>query len=100
MISTEKATQSAILDFLLYKGIFHWRNNTGAFKPEHGGFIRYGTPGSPDIFALKDGKLFGIEVKDVKGKLNDNQFVFRTRFEQAGGKYVVARSLDDVMGFF
>lgn len=100
MISTEKATQAAILDYLTLKRVFHWRNNTGAFKDARGGFYRFGTPGSPDIFALEDGKLYGIEVKDTKGRLNDNQKLFETTFERAGGTYIIARSLDDVMPLF
>lgn len=98
MSSTEKATQAAILDYLELKRVFHWRNNTGAYKPEHGGFVRYGHPGSPDIFAVVAGQLIGIEVKDAKGRLNENQVGFRDGLERAGGRYVVARSLDDITG--
>jgi hypothetical protein len=99
MISTEKATQAAILNYLVLKRVFHWRNNTGAFKSEHGSFIRYGSPGSPDIFAVlpPSGQLLGIEVKDTRGRLNENQEGFRDRLERAGGRYIVARSLDDVI---
>jgi hypothetical protein len=99
MKSTEKGTQAAILDYLTLKRIFHWRNNTGAFKPEHGGYVRYGAKGSPDILAVlpPNGRLLGIEVKDVKGKLNDNQLAFKADLERAGGIYLVARSLDDVI---
>ncbi len=99
MISTEKATQAAILDYLALKRIFHWRNNTGTFKPESGGFYRFGTPGSPDIFVVLPpaGQLMGIEVKDVKGRLNENQVSFKERLEAAGGIYLLARTLDDVM---
>jgi hypothetical protein len=102
MRSTEKATQAAILAYLSLKGVFHWRNNTGAYKPDHGGFIRFGYPGSPDIFAIRapGGQLIGIEVKDGRGRLNANQAEFRDRLEAAGGQYVVARSLDDVLPLF
>lgn len=102
MSSTEKDTQRAILDYLALKGVFHWRNNTGTFKTERGGFYRFGAPGSPDIFAVMppSGQLLGIEVKDTKGRLNENQVGFRERLERVGGRYVLARSLDDVMPLF
>lgn len=97
MISTEKATQAAILDYLSFKRIFHWRNNTGAIKTD-GRFIRYGSPGSPDILCVMPphGQLVGIEVKDVKGRLNENQVAFKEQLEAVGGRYILARSLDDV----
>jgi hypothetical protein len=102
MSSTEKATQRAILDYLALTGVFHWRNNTGSFKNKAGGFYRFGALGSPDIFAVlrPTGQLLGIEVKDVKGKLNPNQEAFRDQLEGAGGRYIVARSLDDVIPLF
>lgn len=101
MKSTEKETQAAILSYLELKRVFHWRNNTGSFKTERGGFYRFGTPGSPDIFAVRPpGQIIGIEVKDTKGRLNENQLAFRQSFEAVGGIYVLARSLDDVMGLF
>jgi hypothetical protein len=99
MKSTEKATQAAILDFLALKGVFHWRNNTGTFKTDRGGYYRFGMPGSPDIMCVvpPSGQLLGIEVKDTKGRLNENQILFRDRLESVGGRYIVARSLDDVL---
>lgn len=102
MRSTEKATQAAILHYLALKGVFHWRNNTGATKTDHGGFVRYGTPGSPDIICVlpPHGQLLGIEVKDAKGRLNANQLTFKEALEKAGGRYVVARSLDDVLSLW
>ena len=62
----------------------------------------YGSAGSPDIFAVlpPTGQLVGIEVKDVKGKLNDNQVIFKSLLERAGGRYIVAKSLDDVTALF
>ena len=90
-------TQRAILDYLALKKHFCWRNNGGAFKTDRGGFYRVGTPGAPDIICVIEGQFVGIEVKDEKGKLNPNQVAFKERLEAAGGKYVVARSVDDVI---
>lgn len=96
MKSTEKATQAAILEWLAWKRIFHWRNNTGAMKTERGSFIRFGAKGSPDIFVLTQGVLFGIECKDVKAKPTPDQVAFGEALERAGGVYIVARRLEDV----
>ena len=93
----ESQTQRAILDYLAHKKRFCWRNNSGAFKTDRGGFYRVGTPGSPDIICVIEGQFVGIEVKDEKGKLNHNQVAFKEQLEAAGGKYVVARSVDDVI---
>lgn len=96
MKSTEKSTQRAILDYLTLKKIFHWRQNSGIFKTESGGFYSMGLVGAPDIFCVNGGRCIGIEVKDVKGKQNENQKLFQENFEKAGGIYILARSLDDV----
>lgn len=101
MRSTEKATQKAILDYLELTGVFHWRNNSGAMRTEHGSFVRFGTAGSPDIIVVlpPHGQILGIEVKDGRGSLSAAQKAFRDALERVGGLYLVARSLDDVIGF-
>jgi len=97
MASTEKATQAAIGQYLSFRKCLFWRQNSGAFKDSKGHFYRFSSlAGLPDIFCLKDSVLYGIEVKDIKGVLNENQMSFRKMFEENGGIYIVARSLDDV----
>lgn len=95
-MAKEGPIQKAILDYLTLKKYFHWRNNSGAMKTERS-FVRFGTPGSPDIFLLRNGFLWGIEVKSPTGKLSPLQKDFRERMIEAGGTYVTARSLDDVI---
>lgn len=96
--STEKQTQNAILDYLaLRKDLMYWRQNTGAIKTERGGFYRFTSMnGMPDIFVLSCAQIYALEVKDVKGKQNDNQIAFQKLFEAHGGIYKVVRSLDDI----
>jgi hypothetical protein len=93
----EGAIQAAILDYLRLKGRFFWRNNSGAFKTQHGSFIRFGASGAPDIVGCVDGKFVGLEVKTAKGRLSDDQQSFATALERAGGAYHVVRSIDDVI---
>jgi hypothetical protein len=56
--------------------------------------------GSPDIVCVINGQYVGIECKGTKGKQSDNQKDFQRRLEAAGGRYILARSLDDVVSTF
>ena len=92
----ESEIQSAILQYLGYRNHFFFRCNTGAYRTEHGSFIRYGTPGAPDIVVVANGTMIGIEVKTSKGVLSEDQAAFGEKLKAAGGIYIVARSIDDV----
>ena len=97
--ASEHEIQSAILDWLKYKHIFHWRNNTGAFAGEYKGkkrFVRFGPKGAPDIIAVVDGRTIGIEVKAAFGEWSDDQREFAKALLAAGGMYLLAYSLNDV----
>lgn len=96
MNEKEADIQHAILDYLALKRIFHWRNNSGALKTEKGRFVRFGAVGSPDIFALRNGTLYAIEVKTQKGRVSEAQAKFLVEFNRAGGVPVIARTIDDV----
>lgn len=95
----EAQIQQAIMEYLTAKRIFFWRNNTGVARMgQNGGrFVRFGVVGSPDIFALHGGRIYGIEVKAPKGKVSEAQQKFGEKIESAGGTYIVARSVDEVM---
>ena len=99
MISTEKTTQAAILQYLDLRGVFHYRQNSGGMPTRGGGFIRFGTPGAPDIVCVMQGRYIGIEVKDIKGRLSDNQKRFQESLEAAGGIYLIARDVDEVIKY-
>lgn len=97
----EKDVQRTILDWLELKRIFHYRNNTGAFKDAGtGAWYKFGAVGSPDIIVVKDGKFIGIECKSTTGKQSDNQKEFQLALELAGGRYVLAHSLDEFLDLF
>lgn len=97
-----KETQivKAILDYLKLKKIFHWRNNSGSFITKHkdgsAGYYSFGQAGSPDIFAVIEGKIYGFEVKNEKNKQTENQTRWQNEFQNNGGIYAVVRSIDDV----
>lgn len=96
----EKYVQQSVIQYLQLKRIFHWRNNTGGVVSTYKDrtyFHRYGAIGSPDIFVIKNGKIFGIECKADNGKQSENQVVWQKDFEQAGGIYLLVKSVDDVI---
>lgn len=95
---SEKDIQAAIIQYLEIKRIFHYRNNTGAFvRPDTKSFYRFGVPGAPDVICVINGKFIGIEVKRPGGKQSAHQQGFQASLEQAGGIYILAYSLDDVI---
>lgn len=86
-MTIETSTKIAIKDYLNLKRVMWWYNlaGIGAHK------------GLPDLFALHNGVLYGIEVKAPKGKVSDHQADFLVQLNRAGAVPIVARSLDDVM---
>ena len=80
--------------------IFHYRSNSGAAVVGEGKgkrFLRFGTKGSPDIVCVINGNYVGIEVKGMKGYQSPDQKLFQEALEEVGGRYILARSLDDVI---
>lgn len=100
-VPTEAAIQKQILEYLEIRGIFHFRNNTGAFPSEYKGkkrFIRFGSVGSSDILGIyPGGRFLAIEVKRPGGKLSDHQKHFLEQVQARNGIGIVAHSVDDVM---
>lgn len=96
----EKDIQKQILQYLEIKRIFHFRNNSGAVKGMYNGkarFLRFGAVGSPDIICIKGGQFIGIEVKRPGTYQSVAQKAFQTAVEEAGGRYILARSLDEII---
>lgn len=96
---SEHLIQAACLEYLGYRGVFCYRNNSGAIPVEAASgrrFIKFGTSGSPDIIAVIEGRFVGIEVKAAKGKLRPSQEAFRDQLTIRGkGIYIVVRSVDE-----
>ncbi len=93
---SESQVVSACLAYLHRNKIFAWRNNTGAFKTNHG-FIRFGLAGSADIIGLtKSGQFLAIECKFGKGKQEPSQIAFEQKITDNGGLYLLVYSLDEL----
>lgn len=96
---SESDVVAAILDYLAVRGIFAWRNQTGAMRTGDGKrFVRFGAVGSPDIIGvLPGGRFLGIECKTPRGRLSPHQDLFLARLLDDGALAFVARSVDDVI---
>jgi len=92
----ETDIQHDMLDYLAYRGIEAWRNNTGAIY-RRGRLIRFGEKGSGDIIGvLKDGRHIEVEVKTPEGELSDDQKRHAHRVQRNGGVYIVATCLEEL----
>lgn len=96
----EKDIQKAILQYLKAKRIFHYRQNSGAFKTENGFMRTASVNGLPDIVAIKEGIYIGLEVKTQNGRQSDAQRGIQDEITKAGGFYFVVRSVEDVQMIF
>lgn len=99
LVASEHDVQKSILNLLEQFRIFHWRNNTGVAISTYKGkkrIIRYGKTGSPDIICIRNGQFIGIEVKGIGCEQSPKQIEFQQDLERAGGKYILAHSVDDV----
>ena len=94
---SESQLVNACLQYLQLKGVFCYRQNSGAYKTERGGFVRYGTTGAPDIVAVIKGQYVGIECKMPRGKQTDGQKLFEGKLKQAGGQYWIVRDVEELI---
>lgn len=92
----EGEVQAGIMAYLNLRGdCFFWRQNN--FAGAVGGDYIHAEKGVPDILCVKDGRLYGIEVKrEIGGKVSSDQVRFGNNLVSAGGLYVVARSVPEV----
>ena len=84
---SEKEIRRQIQDYLRLKGYFVTYNLQGL-----GCY-----PGKPDLDATKNGITYHIEVKTPNGKQSEKQKQFQADLESAGGRYILARCVEDVM---
>ena len=101
-MTPEGQVLAQILDYLKARGVFAFRQNTGAGKLTDGArhtsrFVRFGFPGCADILGcLDDGRFLAIECKAPTGRITQEQAAFLDDIRRRGGKAFVARSAEDV----
>lgn len=102
----ETELQASIIDYLLLRGHYVWRNNTGVVSSQYtrkDGTIKKrlwkaGKRGSSDVIGVaKDGKFIAIECKIGKNKATDEQILFINNIRDHQGIAIVAYTLDDVI---
>lgn len=86
--------------------LFFWRENTVAGFSPSGNYIRSNMRGAADFIGVQArvtglgmeyGLFVAIEVKREKGgKQTEEQILFQKNVEAHGGRYVLARSVDEV----
>jgi len=80
--------------------IFAWRQNTGGstFKGKNKNYhVTFSFPGMSDIVAFYRRRVWFLEVKNEKGKQNENQERFQSICEENGIDYHVVRSPEQAM---
>ena len=104
----ESDVQATIRDYLVMRGAVVIRLNSGVMPTPDGarqfaantwhapGHARE-TRGGADLLVLYRGAAFAIEVKRPGGRQSPEQRTFQDAWEQAGGWYILASSLDDLI---
>ena len=94
----ESDIQKAIMDYLRLNGYFCNKfHTTGIYVRKRDTYMKNPNKGCPDILAFKKGFTnLAVECKSDKGVQSDEQLEWGKRFEESGGIYILARSLDDV----
>ncbi len=82
----ESDIQRQIKEYLQWKGwfVFKIHQSLGSHK------------GIADLYAIKRGQGIWIEVKTPKGRLSEHQENFRHNLELHGGRYILARGIEDL----
>ena len=111
--NTANGLTKCIIDFLNFQGWYANRINVQGqarkerIKLAHGNFfdkVTY-TPsttnkGTADISAIVKGQHWSIEVKVHKDRMSLHQLKEMERVTAAGGKYFIARSMDEFLEFY
>src|SRR4249920_950715 len=72
--------------------------------PLGGGGYRHGTrakalgamKGFPDVFVIHRGSVFGLELKSLRGRLDEHQILAHARLGECGMDVVTVKSVDEV----
>jgi hypothetical protein len=100
-VASENTTQNTICEYLTLRRYFFWRQNSvGAYDPVKQTFRslpKYAMRGVPDIIIIHKGQFIGIEVKSKTGKQSQAQADFQAHCERNGGRYMIAKCVDDVI---
>jgi len=86
----ESQIQKQIIDYLRLRGYFVYKNvSVGTYNKKTDRYIPMSTKGIADLTAIKDGKVYQIEVKRKGGKQSQYQKDFQKDWEAKGGVYIL-----------
>lgn len=93
----EHSFQNKVRKELSKLGYITFRTNVGKVKTYDGRFFDTGLPsGFSDIIALKDGKIYFIELKGNKGRISEVQKNFIEKMRENGFNAGIAFNMEDV----
>jgi hypothetical protein len=91
---SEEDVRKQVTDWLTWNDFFwFYCPNRGRFDTSRDKV----TPGAPDIIVVHDGQITAIELKATYRKQSLAQITFQDKLEAAGGTYIVAYSIDDIV---
>jgi hypothetical protein len=103
---TETQLVRLCINYLLTKGHYVWRNNSGGVRSKYTSLVtgqvterfwRAGVKGSSDILGIaKDGRFIAVECKVGKNDTTDLQDLFLHEILRRGGIGIVAYDIDDL----
>jgi hypothetical protein len=99
---TEQALVRGCLQLLALRGVFAWRNNSGAFVLGQGKdrrFFRAGVKGGADILGILpgSGRVLALECKIGRNKPTPDQTAFLAAVEAAGGHAAVIYDVQQLL---
>lgn len=86
-MTPEKKVENQIKDFLSKNTCWYFKHHADATMAR----------GIPDIIVCYRSYFVGIEVKQAKGIQSDQQKAQQRAIEHAGGRYILAYSLEDFL---
>ena len=89
---SEADIQRQIIEFLKLRGGIVFRMNAGRGRQNQ----HLCPVGTPDLLAVLPHATFWVEVKDMKGKVTDEQEAMHKRLRDCGHNVIIARSIDDI----
>ena len=86
-MTPEGKLKKEMRNWLEVNGIYYANVAGGAFSK----------PGDPDLIVVVNGRALGVEAKSKTGQQKELQHIRQEQLEAAGGSYIVARSMDDLV---
>ena len=62
--------------------------------------MRFGQKGVPDLMCCLNGRSISVECKAGHDRMSEDQEIWRQKYEKAGGIYIIAHDVGDVIAVF